>query len=93
MPSIRLPFANSEFDPWRSASVSSIFRPGGPQRSTREAPVYLIRGARHCNDLTTRNGEASEDVRRAQLRAIAQMVGWVAEFYDLKDRGQTGEDG
>ncbi|GAB1315250.1 hypothetical protein MFIFM68171_05460 [Madurella fahalii] len=89
----RLIWLNGEFDPWRSASVSSIFRPGGPQQSTREAPVYLIRGARHCNDLGTANGEADEEVRRAQLRAIAQMVEWVVEFYDLKERGEIGEDG
>jgi hypothetical protein len=87
-----LPY-NREFDPWRAASVSSVFRPGGPMRSSREAPVYLIRGAHHCTDLNTRNGEVNEDVRRAQLRGIAQMVEWVGDFYDLKKKGKIDEDG
>ncbi|KAK4113371.1 hypothetical protein N656DRAFT_707943 [Canariomyces notabilis] len=89
----RLIWVNGEFDPWRSASVSSAFRPGGPMRSSREAPVYLIRGAHHCTDLNTRNGEVNEDVRRAQLSVIAQMVEWIGEFYDLKKKGKIDEDG
>lgn len=92
-PAHGLTYPYSEFDPWRSASMSSVFRPGGPQGSTRETPVFLVPGARHCNDLTTGSGTANEDMRRAQLRAIAKMVEWVVEFYDLKERGEIGEDG
>ncbi|KXX79502.1 putative serine protease EDA2 [Madurella mycetomatis] len=89
----RLIWLDGEFDPWRSASVSSVFRPGGPQRSIPETPVFLVPGARHCNDLTTASGASNEDMRRVQLRAIAKMVEWVVEFYDLKERGEIGEDG
>lgn len=67
--------------------MSSVLRPGGPRTGTEKTPVYLIKGARHCDDLDTRSGEVNEDVRQAQLSAIAQMVGWVGEFYDMKARG------
>ncbi|KAK0708905.1 serine carboxypeptidase S28-domain-containing protein [Apiosordaria backusii] len=80
----RLIWTNGEFDPWRSGSVSSKYRPGGPQQSTVETPVYLIPGGRHCNDLDARSGERNQGVQRVQLESIARMVGWVNEFYDVK---------
>jgi hypothetical protein len=74
----------SEFDPWRSASVSSELRPGGPLPSREEAPVFLLRNATHCNDLTARNGVVNAGVGAAQKTAIATMSRWVDEFYSLK---------
>jgi len=71
----------SEFDPWRSASVSSEFRPGGPLPSRQEAPVYLLSGATHCNDLVVRNGVANTGVMGAQQSAITTMKNWVEQFY------------
>ncbi|KAK4175357.1 putative serine protease [Triangularia setosa] len=88
----RLIWTNGEFDPWRSGSVSSKYRPGGPQESTAETPVYLVPGGRHCNDLDTRSGERNKGVQWVQLESIAKMVGWVSEFYDEKggrDRGNA----
>jgi len=80
----------SEFDPWRSASVSSELRPGGPLQSTKHAPVHLIPGARHCDDLdfmgTNSNGEVTKknaDVLKVQAELIKQMAAWVAEWYVL----------
>ncbi|KAK4185600.1 putative serine protease [Podospora australis] len=86
----RVIWVNGEFDPWRSASVSSEYRPGGPQNSTRETPVHLIPGGRHCDDLGTINGEYGAGVKRAQVESVAKMVEWVGEFYDakLKEQGQ-----
>jgi hypothetical protein len=49
-------WVNGEFDPWRDATVSSIFRPGGLLSSTEAAPVILIPGRIHCTDLIARNG-------------------------------------
>lgn len=73
--------SNSEFDPWRSASVSSELRPGGPLQDTAGAPVFLIAGSRHCNDLTWLNGEVNADVRTAQTAQMELMTRWVGEFY------------
>ena len=71
----------SEFDPWRSASVSSELRPGGPLNSTESAPVFLIPGSRHCNDLSRRNGLFNAGVLNVQKQEISQMKKWVGEFY------------
>jgi hypothetical protein len=73
--------ANSEFDPWRSASVSSEFRPGGPLPSRREAPVYLLGNATHCIDLVVKNGLANNGVMGAQQSAMITMRNWITEFY------------
>ncbi|KAH7309745.1 endoprotease endo-Pro [Stachybotrys elegans] len=79
----RLIATNGEFDPWRSGSVSSVFRPGGPFKGNKKAPVILIKGARHCNDLTLRNA-VHEPVAKAQEQLSAQIKTWVNEFYDRK---------
>ncbi|KAK0619056.1 putative serine peptidase [Immersiella caudata] len=76
----RLLWANGEHDPWRSASVSSEIRPGGPMQSTPEAPVFLIPEAIHCNDLSVRNAEANEAIRTAQTEMIGIMRKWLAEY-------------
>ncbi|KAK3326755.1 serine carboxypeptidase S28 [Apodospora peruviana] len=82
--STRLIWINGEFDPWRSASVSSELRPGGPLKSTPEVPVFLLPGARHCNDLSTKNADANADLRKAHGEMIVQMKEWVGEFYKQK---------
>ncbi|KAI1778508.1 endoprotease endo-Pro [Hypoxylon cercidicola] len=76
----RLLFVNGEFDPWRSASVASEFRPGGPLASTPDAPSILIPGSRHCNDLGVRNA-VNADIAEAQSDIVAQMAKWTGEFY------------
>ncbi|EFQ31491.1 serine carboxypeptidase S28 [Colletotrichum graminicola] len=80
----RLVWTNGGFDPWRSASVSSELRPGGPLQSRPGAPVNLIPGSRHCNDLLTENAEVNADVRAAVTAEVAQLKTWVAEFYNGK---------
>lgn len=75
---------NREFDPWRSASVSSELRPGGPLQSTARAPVYLLPKGIHCNDLQVRNAQANSDVRTAHRSMVDTMVLWVDEFYRTK---------
>ncbi len=79
----------SEFDPWRSASVSSELRPGGPLKSSSAAPVFLIPGSRHCNDLTMKSGDVNPDIKNAQTAVITQMKTWVGEFYDQKGNSKT----
>lgn len=81
----------SEFDPWRSASVSSEFRPGGLLQSTPQVPVYLLPNGIHCNDLNARNAQANADLKKAHQSMIQTMVKWVDEFYLLNGgRGYPG---
>ncbi|KAK1589929.1 serine carboxypeptidase S28 [Colletotrichum navitas] len=80
----RLIWSNGEFDPWRSASVSSELRPGGPLQSRPGAPVNLIPGSRHCNDLLIKNAEVNADVKAALTSMVAQLKTWVDEFYNGK---------
>ncbi|KAK5659863.1 hypothetical protein OQA88_13326 [Cercophora sp. LCS_1] len=77
----RLLWSNGEFDPWRSASVSSELRPGGPMESTPEAPVFVLPGGIHCHDLQWRNGEYSPRIRKIQVEMLDIMKNWVDSFY------------
>ncbi|KAF7531733.1 hypothetical protein G7054_g8596 [Neopestalotiopsis clavispora] len=86
--STRLLYSNGEYDPWRSASVSSTFRPGGPLNSTDSVPVILINGSRHCNDLSLSNA-VNPAVAAAQHAEISQISDWVAEFYAAKPTGSS----
>ncbi|CZR60321.1 related to serine protease [Phialocephala subalpina] len=75
----RLMFSNGEFDPWRSAGVSSAFRPGGPLASTPEIPVFIVPDGIHVQDLYMNNvTPAILDLRKQEL---AQMVSWIEEYY------------
>ncbi len=76
----RLVWVNGEFDPWKDATVSSEFRPGGPLQSTPDIPVYIVPGGIHCTDLIAKNGIENAGVQHVIDEVIAAMVGWVAEF-------------
>ena len=76
----RVLFVNGEFDPWRSASVSSQFRPGGPLESTKEIPVSIVPGGIHCSDLRYLNGLADPHVGEVINKNIQQIVDWVDEW-------------
>ncbi|KAK1982254.1 serine carboxypeptidase S28 [Colletotrichum cereale] len=82
----RLVWSNGEFDPWRSASMSSELRPGGPLQSRPGAPVHLIPGSRHCNDLLLKNADANADVKAAVTAEVAQLKAWVGDFYTGKGK-------
>nr|XP_036589823.1 serine carboxypeptidase S28 [Colletotrichum truncatum]KAF6801828.1 serine carboxypeptidase S28 [Colletotrichum truncatum] len=86
----RLIWSNGEFDPWRSASVSSELRPGGPLQSRPGAPVHVIPGARHCNDMLMRNAEANADLKAVIDAEIEQLKTWVDEFYGGKNKTRRG---
>ncbi len=78
----RLVWANGEFDPWRDATVSSDFRPGGPLVSTAAAPVHVIPGGIHCSDLVYSNALANAGVMAVVEAEIATIKVWVDEFYE-----------
>lgn len=80
----RLMWANGELDPWRPATVSADRRPGGPLKSTDEAPVFVLPKAAHCNDLILKNGEANPEVKKIITAEVEKMKQWVQEFYKQK---------
>lgn len=81
----RLVWVNADNDPWLYATVSSPARPGGPLQSTEAAPVYMLRGAAHCNDFVTANYWVNEDAKNMFDGVAAHMRQWVAEFYEEKN--------
>lgn len=73
---------NGQLDPWRDATLSSVFRPGGPVKSTEQLPVRLVEGGVHCSDLYGPNWEVNDKVKALAEDAAAQMKGWVGEWYE-----------
>lgn len=80
----RLIWTNGEWDPWKDATVSSDFRPGGPLVSTKEAPLNMIPGGIHCSDLIASNGVANRGVQEVIDNEISVIKGWVEDFYTQK---------
>jgi len=64
----RLTWTNGQFDPWKSASVSSQFRPGGPLASTAQHPVNIVPDGVHCFDLILQNG-----INNAGVQAVIDI--------------------
>lgn len=75
----RVMFSSGEFDPWRSAGVSSEFRPGGPMVSTFDIPVFIVPGGVHTQDLSMPN--ITPEIAALQVLEVAQMKRWIGEFY------------
>ncbi len=79
-------FANGALDPWRDATVSSKFRPGGPKESTPELPVRVIPGGVHCSDLYGQNWAVNAELKSIVDEEVANMQEWVNEFYVHKNK-------
>jgi hypothetical protein len=78
--STRLTYANGQYDPWREASVSSEFRPGGPLASTAQVPVNVVPGGFHASDLVTRNGAVNAGCQSVINAGVKNIVNWVAQW-------------
>jgi hypothetical protein len=78
--STRLTYANGGFDPWREASVSSEFRPGGALVSTAQVPVNVVPGGFHTSDLVTRNGLVNPGCQKVIDAGVKNIVNWVAQW-------------
>ncbi|RDA89996.1 hypothetical protein CP533_2685 [Ophiocordyceps camponoti-saundersi (nom. inval.)] len=85
----RLLWVNGELDPWLPATVSSEKRPGGPLKSTKEVPVWVIPKGSHCNEIKVANADVNEGARRAITGVDKQMKEWVNEFYELHGKTRT----
>lgn len=88
--STRLMHANGELDPWRDATLSSKFRPGGPVKSTENLPVRVIPGGIHCSDLYGQNWAVNPGVKKIVDEEVENMKKWVAEFYTLHNKTRPG---
>ncbi|KAI1321414.1 peptidase S28 [Xylariaceae sp. FL0255] len=85
----RLMLTNGEWDPWRDSTVSSSFRPGGPLKSTEELPVRVLKHGTHCSDLYGENWAVNADAKAIADSEVAQMAGWIAEWYTQKGKYPT----
>lgn len=89
----RLMWTVGELDPWKPATVASQWRPGGPLKSTPEAPVRIIPGATHCGDMLLRNANANAGVKAVYDAEVENVKKWVAEFYTEKNKPRPGYKG
>ncbi|KAK0615372.1 peptidase S28 [Bombardia bombarda] len=83
----RLLYVNGEWDPWRDATVSSKFRPGGALKSTEQLPVFVIPKGTHCSDLYGPNWSVNPDVKAIVDQEVVIMKNWIDEFY--VEKGKT----
>lgn len=82
----RLIWINGQYDPWKDATVSSDYKPGGPFNGTADAPVLVIPEGIHCSDLIAASGTANAGVQAVQDATIAQISTWVDEFYTANEK-------
>ena len=82
----RLLWVQGEFDPWRTGTVSSAFRPGGPLAGTDRQPIVDIPGGAHVSDFPTANARANPQVAEAVEKIIGTMKGWADEYYEIKGK-------
>jgi hypothetical protein len=78
--STRLTYANGGYDPWREASVSSEFRPGGAFNGSAQVPVNVVPGGFHTSDLVTRNGAVNPGCQAVIDAGVKNIVDWVAQW-------------
>lgn len=89
----RLVFTNGQYDPWKDATVSSDFRPGGPFNGTDDAPVLMIPDGIHCSDMIAKNGAVNAGVQEVIDKEIEIIAGWVEEYYSEKKKQRTVRHG
>lgn len=76
----RLIWTNGQFDPWKTAGMSSEYRPDGPFPGTVDQPLQIIPGGFHCSDLRLSNAKANAGVQQVVDNEVAQIVKWVSEY-------------
>lgn len=70
---------NGQFDPWRSASLSSRWAP--KFRSTPHQQVEIVKDGHHCWDWYLRGAVFNPDVKRVVDLGISTVKGWLEEWY------------
>ncbi|KAK0665427.1 putative serine protease [Cercophora samala] len=76
---------NGEHDPWRDATLSSKFRPGGPVTEVEKdgLQVRLVKGGTHCSDLVGLNWKANDDLEELVDGVVDQLTWWIGRYYDV----------
>ncbi|KAG9041285.1 hypothetical protein FS837_012466 [Tulasnella sp. UAMH 9824] len=71
---------NGEFDPWRSASLSSRAAPALDDLPSQE--IFVIPNGHHCWDWSTDNAAVNLDIERVQDLGISTIRSWLEGWYD-----------
>nr|CDP27866.1 Putative serine protease [Podospora anserina S mat+] len=80
---------NGQYDPWRDATLSSTFRPGGPVTEMEKdgLQVRLVKGGTHCSDLVGLNWEANAELDGLVDGVVDQLAWWIGQYHsDAYDR-------
>lgn len=80
----RVMHTNGQHDPWRDATISSVFREGGEFKGSEQVPVRMIKGGGHCSDLSKAHWDRNEGLLKVVDEVLWNMKVWVAEFYGEK---------
>ncbi|KIO28591.1 hypothetical protein M407DRAFT_22175 [Tulasnella calospora MUT 4182] len=70
---------NGQFDPWRSASLSSRYAP--KFRNTPHQRVEVVRGGHHCWDWNLYGARYNRDVKRVVDIGVKRVKKWVKQWY------------
>lgn len=71
---------NGEFDPWRSASLSSQVAPASVDTLAQE--VVIIPNGHYCWDWSTENAAVNPDVEQVQGLGISKILSWLGQWYE-----------
>ena len=70
---------NGQYDPWRSASLSSKW--GGSFADSQTQEITVIPAAHHCWDQYLDNALVNTDVLNTQVLGITTIHGWLTSWY------------
>ncbi|RYP67011.1 hypothetical protein DL769_005871 [Monosporascus sp. CRB-8-3] len=75
-------FVDGQYDPWRSASVSSDYRPEGGVYNTTEAPAFIVENGIHCPEFDI--DESDPYTWPVVQSSVEIMAGWIKEWSPRK---------
>ncbi|KAG8892274.1 hypothetical protein FRB99_002838, partial [Tulasnella sp. 403] len=73
---------NGQYDPWRSASLSSGWAPSTTNTTTQE--ISVIPGAHHCWDFYLDDTVFNADVQATQQLGLTTLYGWLQNWYKAR---------
>ncbi|KAI8624529.1 serine carboxypeptidase S28 [Xylariaceae sp. FL1651] len=73
----RVLFVNGEHDPWRSATIASDYRPGGPVESSDRIPALIVEKGVHVPDLVIKDSQYQTPVIE---KAVEIMGTWLKDW-------------